>query len=424
MSLLLGCIADDLTGATDVASALVSGGMRTVQVNGVPGDEFEAGEGVDALVVALKSRSAPKDEAVAQSLASLDYLRSRGARQIYFKYCSTFDSTDAGNIGPVADALLSRLGADFTLVCPAFPENKRTVRGGDLFVGDVLLSDSPMRHHPLTPMTDSNLVRVLGRQTPLRVGLVGLEVVRAGALAIAERISQLRAEGVSYAVADAVHGEDLLQLGRAAAQLKLVTGATGLARALPPNFAADGSMSGRADVARLAAVGGRTALLAGSCSEATRGQVAEWCRTSAAVRIEPSATAEPVELAARALADGERLAGPSDPVLYYSSAEPRLVHDAQVQLGRAGAGQLIERTFAELARMLVARGVRRLVVAGGETSGAVVGALGIQALRIGAEIAPGVPWTTSLSQPRLALALKSGNFGAPDFFRRALELQD
>ncbi|MFN3297113.1 3-oxo-tetronate kinase, partial [Caldimonas sp.] len=222
---VLGVIADDFTGATDVASMLVRAGMRTVQVIGVPdGPPPKA----DAVVVALKSRTIPAAQAVADSLAALRWLQAAGAKQFYFKYCSTFDSTPAGNIGPVTEALLEALGSDFTIACPAFPENGRTVFRGHLFVGDQLLSDSGMRHHPLTPMTDANLVKVLQAQSRGRVGLLRYDTVGQGVQAVRERLAQLRAEGVRLAVADAIDNDDLRTLAAACAGLPLITAGSGV----------------------------------------------------------------------------------------------------------------------------------------------------------------------------------------------------
>lgn len=411
----LGCIADDLTGATDVALMLQNAGMRTVQVIGVP-----AGLGpldADAVVVALKSRTAPAGEAVAQSLEALAWLHKQGARQILFKYCSTFDSTDAGNIGPVADALLDASGASFTVACPAFPTNRRTVYLGHLFVGEQLLSDSPMKDHPLTPMRDANLARVLGRQTRRKVGLVPLPAVRRGAPAMKAAFEKLRDSGCSYAIVDAVEDEDLLALGAACADLPLLTGGSGIAMGLPANFGVR-----KAAETKLPAVGGYGAVVSGSCSAQSNAQVAQWLKGRPGFRVDPLRLADGADVATEALAwAAPRLA--AGPVLLYATAEPAAVRSAQAKLGAQRAGEVVEECLARIAAGLVAKGVRRLVVAGGETSGAVVGALGVSALRIGAQIDPGVPWTQSVGEPRLALALKSGNFGAADFFSKALDMQ-
>ena len=418
--MLLGCIADDFTGATDLANTLVKGGMRTVQAIGVPASDGVAAH-ADAVVVALKSRTIPGADAVAQSLAALAWLRGRGARQVFFKYCSTFDSTDAGNIGPVADALLDALGARFTIACPAYPENRRTIYLGHLFVGDALLSDSPMRDHPLTPMRDASLVRVLSRQTQRRVGLVPWPVVARGAGTIRAEFARLSNEGVAHAIVDAIGDRDLIEIGAACADLALVTGGSGVALGLPQNFRAAGLLPERADAAAIPAVSGGAAVLAGSCSAATRAQVAAWSKSHPAVALDPFA-GDAAAIAAQALAAAGADVAAGRPVLVYSTAAPDVVTRVQSRLGRERAAGLIEEAFSIVARELVARGVRRLVVAGGETSGAIVQALGVEALAIGREIDPGVPWTTALGAQPLALALKSGNFGATEFFAKALAM--
>jgi uncharacterized protein YgbK (DUF1537 family) len=417
--MLLGCIADDFTGATDLASMLVRAGMRTVQTIGVPSRPLD--EQTDAVVVALKSRTISAREAIAQSLAALDWLRAQGARQCYFKYCSTFDSTDEGNIGPVADALLDALGARFTIACPAFPTNRRTIYLGHLFVGDVLLSDSPMRHHPLTPMRDANLVRVLARQTPRKVGLVAHETVARGAEAIRAAFAKLEGDGVAHAVVDAIDDDDLMAIGAACRDLALVTAGSGVALGLPQNFRAAALLPERGDAAALPDVRGPAAVLSGSCSAQTRKQVAAMARTHAAIALDPLAgSAQAMADAALARATEELAAGRT--FLVYSTAEPEQVAQVQDALGREAAAERIERAFGLVAQALVERGVRRLVVAGGETSGAVVQALGVESLAIGPTIDPGVPWTTARGRTTLALALKSGNFGSDDFFAKSLAM--
>jgi 3-dehydrotetronate 4-kinase len=427
MAPVLGCIADDFTGATDLANTLTRGGLRTVQVNGVPRPGL-ALPPADAIVIALKSRTAPAAEAVEQSLQALQWLRRQGAEQTLFKVCSTFDSTDAGNIGPVADALLDALGGDIALVCPAFPANGRTVYQGHLFVGSALLSDSSMRDHPLTPMRDANLVRVLGRQTAHRVGLIAQPVVSRGADAVRAELVRLGRDGVRYAVADAISDDDLHALGRAARHLRLLVGGSGIALGLPDNARADGNVPMRTSAAADVPTGGAAFVLAGSCSQATRGQVEHFARTRQARRLDPAALlAGDAELDAAVQWARDRI--PHGPALIYSSASPDEVQSLQGALGPDGrerAATAIERAFARLAHEVVKAGVRRLIVAGGETSGAVVQALGVDALAIGREIDPGVPWTVTVdSGPRpLALALKSGNFGAVDFFDKAIALTD
>ena len=418
--MLLGVIADDFTGATDIASMLAKNGMRTVQTVGVPsaGDRYDA----DAVVVAMKSRTIPADEAVEMSLEALNWLQSQGARQIVFKYCSTFDSTDEGNIGPVGEALLDRLGG-IAIACPAFPANKRTIYRGYLFVGDVLLSESTMRDHPLTPMTDPSLVRVLARQVrdPASVGLVGHETVANGAAAVKAALDALAAAGKRFAVVDAVADGDLRAIGTAVADAGLITGGSGIAMRLPDTFL-QATLLGAAVAAPLAKVEGAAAVLAGSCSAATRTQVqaaeaAHW----PALRLDPEALSQGKQTVAEAIAWTRAQSG-AGPILVYSTAEPDAVRRAQERLGRDKAAALVEEAFADIAYALVESGTRRLVVAGGETAGAVVGALDVRALAIGPEIAPGVPWVQSLDGTPIALALKSGNFGGPDFFREAFTL--
>jgi uncharacterized protein YgbK (DUF1537 family) len=418
--ILLGCIADDFTGATDLANNLVRAGMRVAQTIGVPDAALSAE--VDAVVVALKSRTIAPADAVAQSLAALRWLQARGARQIYFKYCSTFDSTARGNIGPVAEALMDALGTDFTIATPAFPDNGRTVFKGHLFVGEVLLSESGMQNHPLTPMTDANLVRVLQAQCRRKVGLIDHRAVAGGEAAVRARIAALRAEGVGLAIVDAVSNEDLLRLGPALKALPLLTAGSGVAIGLPANFGLAPSPAASA----LPPARGLQAVVSGSCSLATNRQVQAFIAAGGpALAIDPLRVAAGADVAAEALAwAAPRLAG--GPVLVYSSAEPGAVKAVQGRLGAEQAGALVERTLAEVARGLVERGVRQLVVAGGETSGACVQALGIAQMQIGPQIDPGVPWCHAQSDAApgagLHLALKSGNFGADDFFGKAFTM--
>lgn len=421
MPLLLGAIADDFTGATDLCNMLVRHGMRTVQLIGVPRPDLELPE-VDAVTVALKSRTCPAKEAVASSLEALDWLRREGARQIFFKYCSTFDSTPEGNIGPVGDALADRLDAAIAIACPAFPETGRTIYMGHLFVGDRLLSETHMAHHPLTPMTDPDLVRVLARQTPRKVGLVAWPTVRRGAAFVRDRLTELRHEGCRWAIVDCLEDEDLLTIGETVADHPLVTGGSGVAMGLPANFRRRGLLPDRgAEAAALPAVAGPALVLAGSCSAATLGQIEAFRAERPSHRLDPFRLAKGEGIAEAVAWARDHL--PTGPVLIYASAPPEEVRAVQAELGRERAGALVEEAMAEIARALVEAGVRRLVVAGGETSGAVVKALGIEGLAIGPQIDPGVPATVTIGRgPRLALALKSGNFGRRDFFLRALEV--
>jgi uncharacterized protein YgbK (DUF1537 family) len=420
MTAVLGAIADDFTGATDLANALVRQGMRTVLMLGRPSGPVPAD--VDALVVALKTRTIRPIDAVAQSLEALAWLREAGVRQIYFKYCSTFDSTDQGNIGPVSDALLQVLDSDFTVVCPAFPGAGRTIYFGHLFVNGRLLSESSMRNHPLTPMTDPDLVRVMAKQTDGAVGLVPLPVVTKGATALRAALEALRQDDKRYAVVDVASDQDLSSLAEACADYPLVTAGSGLAIGLPAAYRRREWLPAYAVRQALApAEPGPALVLSGSCSEATQGQVAKMRGEAAAFELDPMALSRDADLVTQAIVFAtQRL--PRGPVLIYSTAEPARVASAQRWLGTERAAELLEGAFAAIARALLASGVRRFIVAGGETAGAVVQALEVKALRIGQEIDPGVPWTVAEGKPRLALALKSGNFGAPDFFAKALRM--
>jgi uncharacterized protein YgbK (DUF1537 family) len=409
--MLIGCIADDLTGATDLGVTLAREGLAVTQLNGVPDAALEI-PAADAVVVALKSRTNPPAEAIAWSLAALAWLQRRGAERIYFKYCSTFDSTPRGNIGPVADALLAALGSDFTVATPAYPRNQRSVYLGNLFVGDVPLAESGMRNHPLTPMTDSNLVRVLAAQANGKVGLVAYDAAEAGPAAIGQRCAELRASGHRYAILDATRDEHLVAAGIACLAMKLTTGAAGLgmglARALAPRAA---GVRSEAKAGALPRIEGPAVMLSGSCSEATLGQVEAARQKFQSFRIDPLALERGG--AEAAIEWGRSRLGPA-PILLYSTAKPE-------ELAR-GHAQAIEGAFRKIARALAEAGARRFVVAGGETSGAVVEALGVRALAIGPEIDPGVPWTASVAGPKLLLALKSGNFGSREFFSKAFEV--
>ena len=422
-NILLGCIADDFTGATDLANTLVRSGMRVIQTIGVP--QRPPAANIDAVVIALKSRTIEPDQAIAQSLQALRWLSAAGAQQIVFKICSTFDSTPRGNIGPVTEALMDALGCDFAIATPAFPDNGRTVFRGHLFVGDQLLSDSSMRNHPLTPMTDSNLVRVLQAQCQRRVGLIDYQCVARGVDSIRARMDALRAEGFGLAVLDAVSNDDLMRAGLALRGAPLVTSGSGLAIGLPANF----GIAASEQAAALPRASGAAAIVSGSCSVATQKQVAHFQRSGGrALAIDPIAIATEGDSVLTQLIDRSVAALSSGPVLIYSTATADQVAATQARLGAAAAGAMLEQALARIAAALVASGVGRLIVAGGETSGACVQALGVQALRIGAQIDVGVPWchaeqVAGRSQG-LHLCLKSGNFGGEDFFSRALAVLD
>jgi 3-dehydrotetronate 4-kinase len=437
MSLKLGCIADDFTGATDLSNNLVRGGMQVTQFFGVPSIssnetananvDTKADSNADACVIALKTRTVSVEQAVERSLAACRWLRAAGATQIYFKYCSTFDSTPRGNIGPVIDALLNELGETFTIATPSFPENGRSVYMGNLFVGSQLLSESSMRDHPLTPMIDSNLVRVLQAQSRSKVGLLSHAAVGAGDAAVRTSISRLCADDVNVAIADAITNQDLMTLGRAAKGLALVTGGSGLAIGLPQNW----DLGARDCADKLPVALGSKAVISGSCSQATNAQVADWL-----ARKLPAFSIDATRLASGAAVIDEALnwALPQlgkNPILIYSTAESAEVRRIQQKLGSARAGEMLEQALAEIAAQLVTAGVRQLIVAGGETSGACVTRLGVCTMRVGAQIDPGVPWCYADSgiltkagtkTGSIHLALKSGNFGGTDFFTRAFEV--
>jgi 3-dehydrotetronate 4-kinase len=418
--LLLGCIADDFTGATDLANNLVRSGMRVMQINGLPDQDLTAE--VDAVVIALKSRTIAVHDAVAQSLAAWRWLQTQGSRQIYFKYCSTFDSTPQGNIGPVTEALMDQMGIDFTIATPAFPDNGRTVFKGHLFAGEVLLNESGMQNHPLTPMRDPNLVRVLQAQCRRKVGLVDYKTVMAGAAAIEERFAQLQQRGVGIAIVDAISNEDLMRLGPALKTLPLLTAGSGVAIGLAQNHVILGS--GQAGA--LPAAAGFKAIVSGSCSLATNRQVRHFIDSGLpSFAIDPHQLAQGANIVDKVLAWAKpRIA--QSPLLIYSTANAQDLSHVHSQLGAQRAGEMVEQSLAAIARGLVALGVRQLVVAGGETSGACVQALNIQQMQIGTQIDPGVPWCHAHSDAAqgegLHLTLKSGNFGTDDFFTKAFQV--
>jgi uncharacterized protein YgbK (DUF1537 family) len=423
VTLALGCIADDYTGASDLANTLTRCGLRTVQTIGVPSDDLDLPE-VDAVVVSLKSRSIEAGLAVSRSRAAEKWLRGHGARHVLFKICSTFDSTDAGNIGPVMDALRADSGDPIVLVTPAFPETGRTVYQGNLFVGAVPLNESPLRDHPLNPMRDSNLVRVLARQSKTKVGLVELAEIARGPDAVRARLAALSKRGFGAAIADAVFERDLETLGTVALDHSLSVGASGIGLGLARALLASGRVKSNVpNTISDAPVGGPAACLAGSCSQATLQQIANAETAMPVLHLNPDQVVAGKDEARRALAWAtDRLK--QGPVLIASSSKPDEVNALQARHGRDIAGHAIEQAMADIAEGLVKSGVRRLVVAGGETSGAVVDRLGIPGFLVGAEIAAGVPVLRAVGagEGAMLLALKSGNFGGPEFFSDALKL--
>lgn len=422
MTLALGCIADDYTGASDLANTLTRAGLRTVQTIGIPADDLALPE-VDAVVVSLKSRSIEAGLAVSRSRAAEKWLRGRGASHVLFKICSTFDSTDAGNIGPVMDALRADGGEAAVLVTPAFPETGRTVYQGNLFVGAVPLNESPLKDHPLNPMHDSSLVRVLARQSKTQVGLVDLATVTRGADAVRVRLAELSGKGIGAAIIDAVFDRDLETIGLVAAEHRLSVGASGIGLGLARALVSTGkvrsaAVSGEAG----AAVGGPAACLAGSCSQATLKQIASAEKVMPVLHLDPDRILTGAGEAQRVL-DWARPRLAEGPVLIASSSTPDQVAALQARHGREAAGHAIEQAMADIAEGLVKSGVRRLVVAGGETSGAVVDRLKIPGFLVGVEIAAGVPVLRAVGAGGdMLLALKSGNFGGAEFFSDALGL--
>lgn len=422
MTLALGCIADDYTGASDLANTLTRAGLRTVQTIGVPADDLALPE-VDAVVVSLKSRSIEAGLAVSRSRAAEAWLRGRGAGHVLFKICSTFDSTDAGNIGPVMDALRADSGEGTVLVTPAFPETGRTVYQGNLFVGAVPLNESPLKDHPLNPMRDSSLVRVLARQSQTQIGLVDLATVTRGAEAVRARLAELSGKGVGAAIIDAVFDRDLETIGLVAAEHRLSVGASGIGLGLARALVSTGKVKSAAVSSETGvAVGGPAACLAGSCSQATLQQIANAEKVMPVLHLDPDRILTGAGEAQRAL-DWARSRLADGPVLIASSSTPDQVAALQARHGRDAAGHAIEQTMADIAESLVRSGVRRLVVAGGETSGAVVDRLRIPGFLVGVEIEAGVPVLRAVGiEGDMLLALKSGNFGGPAFFSDALGL--
>lgn len=413
--MLLGCIADDFTGASDLANMLARNGMSTTQFVGVPTGPVAACE---AGVVALKTRSIAPEEAVRQSLAALKWLQDQGAEQILFKYCSTFDSTPEGNIGPVAEALSEALGAGIAVVCPVFPATGRTLYQGHLFVGDRLLSESGMEKHPLNPMTDPDIRRWMRKQTTGEVALVPYSVVRQGPEAVRAALAKAE-EGARFAVVDAVTDDDLRSIGTAIADAKLITGGSGIAIGLPENFRKAGKLGSGSE--RYEGLEGPGVALSGSCSRASLAQLGKHLETHPGFALAPDALmAGDITVA---MARDFVLANLDQTPIVYSTAAPEAVAAAQEKHGREKVAATIEAFFGDLAAELVEAGVARIAVGGGETSGAVVAALDMQQMAIGPEIDPGVPVLAGERRGKpIRLALKSGNFGAVDFYDKALGL--
>ncbi|HDI3282941.1 TPA: four-carbon acid sugar kinase family protein [Vibrio cholerae] len=413
--MLLGVIADDFTGATDIAGFLVENGMRTVQLNGIPHDEISVD--ADAVVISLKSRSCPVDEAIADSVSALRWLQANGCQQFYFKYCSTFDSTAQGNIGPVTDALMAELGEDLTVVCPALPVNGRTVYNGHLFVFQDLLSDSGMRHHPVTPMTDSSLLRMMDAQSQGTSGLVNYSIIEQGVDAVTQRFTELKEEGHRYAVVDAFNAQHLDVLGQAAKALKLVTGGSGLAAGIAKNWA--DKLQDQSDAKQLGyPEKAKTVVLSGSCSVMTNQQVSVYKEKAAHFAIDVKACLTDEHYASH-VSDWvmENINGKLAPMVY-ATADATALKAIQEEYGAQASSHAVEHFFSQLAHQLQEKGIQNFIVAGGETSGVVTQSLGVTGFHIGPQIAPGVPWVKAI-EGNLSLALKSGNFGDIHFFEKA-----
>ncbi|WP_380055333.1 3-oxo-tetronate kinase [Falsihalocynthiibacter sp. SS001] len=418
MSVVLGCIADDFTGATDLAGLLARSGVKVSLRMGLPTEDPETCETAAFEVIALKSRTAPVADAVAETRAALDWLRRAGAKRFFWKYCSTFDSTAEGNIGPVAEALMKDIGTDQTIYCPAFPENGRSIFMGNLFVGELPLSESPMKDHPLTPMRDSNLMRLLAPQVNGQVGLANRLCVAEGADALKARLAELTKQGVAHVVVDAVANEDLYTIAEACRDMPLMTGGSAVAMPLPDLYLADGTLSPDAEKAVTPDLPEGAIILSGSCSKMTRAQVSECLKSVSGYKLDPiTLSKEGVQSARDWLASQD----PRSSKIIYATTDPEGVRAAQETLGTTKAGELVEAALAQLAVDARDAGTRRFVVAGGETSGAVTKSLNVTRMTIGKEIAPGVPWTFCESGGAvIALTLKSGNFGTETFFADAL----
>ena len=417
---ILGCIADDFTGATDLASLLARSGIKVSLRIGIPSEEPDVGKTAPVEIIALKCRSVETEQANKETTEALAWLKKSGAKRFFWKYCSTFDSTEQGNIGTVAEALMKEIGTDQTMYCPAFPENGRTVFMGHLFVGEQLLSDSPMKDHPLTPMKNSNLETLLKPQVKGKTGLVKQAYVSQGVDAVKTRFAELKNEGVAHIVVDAVANDDLFTIAKACAHMPLMTGGSAIAMPLPHVYKEQGLLSDNALSNENIKVSGGNIVLSGSCSAMTRKQVSEFSKTAVAYQLNPLDIKENGIQGAKDWLSGQDINADK---MIYATAEPETVEKIQKELGIEEAGLLVENALAELASYALELGVRRFVVAGGETSGAVTKALNVTQLTIGKEIATGVPWTYCQSgSEQIALALKSGNFGDEQFFSKAFKL--
>ncbi len=424
-NIFLGAVADDITGASDLAINLVKGGLRVVQFLCLPTVAQLSDLDCDAVVVALKTRSIPKADAVRQSVAAIEAMRSHGCQRFFFKYCSTFDSTPDGNIGPVTDALMQTLDTDRTILCPAFPEAGRTVYQGHLFVGDRLLNDCGMQHHPLNPMTDADLVRFAGTQSRHPIGLVNFQTVSRGNAAVTDQIEQLVAAGQPVIVTDCCHNEDLKTIAAAVGDFPLTTGGSGIGRFLPAAWRSTGLLDSNAWTAKVPQVSGKSLIIAGSCSSATQRQVATIKDRCDVLQVNVATLMNDPQALMQQVDDLAGASVSSRPIMIYSTASPAEIDKARQHFDQKKISGAIEQFHARAAKHMVQQhGFRRLLIAGGETSGAVVAELGIERLYIGPEICTGVPWTETGGPDNLAITLKSGNFGNDHFFETAIAMLD
>ena len=412
----LGIIADDFTGATDIAGFLAANGIITVQTNGVSSLNLE--ETVETIVVSLKTRSCPSQDAIEESLRALSWLKEQGCTQFYFKYCSTFDSTAHGNIGPVTDALMKALGCDVTIICPALPVNGRTVYKGYLFVNDTLLNESGMRHHPVTPMHDAKLSRLIETQSTGKAYEIHVESVERGSSHIKSHIDEARSNGYSYVIVDALKQKHLDTIASATKNLVLVTGGSGLAESMAKS-AKKSSLDKERAIAKGKPKLSKSIILSGSCSQTTNLQVYAYKEIAPSISFKIDAFSQDnnryvADIAAWVVSNMSHHYAP----LVYATKSPEMVEALRVQYPQIDIGKEVEHFFAELSVALYNAGIRNYIIAGGETSGAVAQRLGIEAFLIGPQIDPGVPWVRAVNKD-IHLALKSGNFGSVDFFRKA-----
>ena len=417
MTTFLGCIADDFTGATDLASMLARSGVNVSLRIGVPLSTPENTAEIE--VIALKTRSISASKAIEESLSALKWLKEAGAKKYFFKYCSTFDSTAEGNIGPVSEALMNELKVDQTIYCPAFPENGRSIYMGNLFVGQKLLSESSMKDHPLTPMNDSNLMRLLSAQVSRRVGLADRIVVNSGVNSLKEKLISLKENDVPHVIVDAVADTDLDTIASACQDMDFITGGSALAMPLAEFYKASGKISANDNSFMNKKLNTGSIILSGSCSEMTIIQVKNFIqRGAAAFQLDPIDLAEN---GVKKVLDWLSSQDFTKNIIIYATSNPDTVKKVQAELGVDMAGKIVEQGLSECAIAARELGIKNFIIAGGETSGAITKALNVRQLDIGIEIAPGVPWTFSGKRNnQIALSLKSGNFGSEEFFTEAL----